>query len=559
MAIKLRFVVPGALAGMFVYLLSAQAAPPAPQTMVLQPAQVDLSQPVAPGKSHAPVSVSRRFANPALLGQVKAALAADNKSSSRTKGGHGKPSPSPSATPTPTPSLVPISSGAAANPVPTPTSFDAMSLLDTAGYVPPDTTVGAGDTYVVEAVNSQAEVYDKNGNGVGLLNTAACTTDPSTDTVSDPRVLYDAAAQRWFISTTTFSPIGDASWNVLVSVGSDPAVTTWYCLIIPTSGIRNPDGSTGNFPDFPKIGMSADKVALSGDAFSPSGHGRSQNYKFQGTEFIVINKSDLLSWFPGSSSTINNVLFAPDQGDFAIEPAQQLDTPTGTLYMAAVNSGVSSTSTMHVWEVTGVPGGTGLNALQTNVTPLTIDTISYPPNAQQAGTSVLLDTNDDSLLDAVYRDGSLWVSANDACAPGESTVRSCLRFINVDTSAMSVAQDFDYGDPGMYYYYPAIRTDGSGNLFASFTGSASGTYASAYAAMQTTGTPNELTNLSVTRAGDYPYTISPPRWGDYSGAAVDPNDGSVWLGAEYATGISVFGLSDPWWGTAIAHVPAQTP
>jgi len=33
-----------------------------------------------------------------------------------------------------------------------------------------------------------------------------------------------------------------------------------------------------------------------------------------------------------------------------------------------------------------------------------------------------------------------------------------------------------------------------------------------------------VTNLSISRAGDYPYTISPPRWGDYSGASVDPDD-----------------------------------
>jgi hypothetical protein len=556
MTLKLSFIVSAALACMFVYMLSAQAASPTPQSMILQPTQVDLSQPPAPGKSRAPVPLSRHFANPALLGQVKAALAAANTSSPQSSGVHGKPSPSPSPAPSPTPSPAPISTGAAANPVPTPTSFDAISLLDTAGYVPPDTTLGAGAAYVVEAVNSQAEVYGKDGSAITLLNTAACTTNPSNDTISDPRVLYDATDGRWFISTMTFSPIGDASWNLLISTGSDPTVTTWECLIIPTSKIRNPDGSIGNFPDFPKIGMNSDKVVLTGDAFSPSVHGRSQSYKFQGTEFIVINKIDLLSWSPGL--TVHTALFAPNMGDFAIEPAQQLGTSTTTLYMAAVNSAVSSTSTIDVWAITGIPG---VSTVSAPFKSQSIASISYPPNAQQEGTSVLLDTNDDSLLDAVYRDGSLWVSANDACvpgAPGDSTVRSCLRFINVTvdptSGAMSVAQDFDYGDPGTYYYFPAIRTDSAGNLLAAFTGSSSSSYASAYAGMQASGTPNELTNLSVTRAGDFSYTISPPRWGDYSGAAVDPIDGSVWLGAEYATGVNVLGLSDPWWGTAIAHV-----
>src|SRR5262249_1201963 len=114
----------------------------------------------------------------------------------------------------------------------------------------------------------------------------------------------------------------------------------------------------------------------------------------------------------------------------------------------------------------------------------------------------------------------------------------------------SVAQDFDYADPGMYYYYPAIRTDQFGDLFVALTGSSSASYASAYAGLQLAGTSNALTNFSLTRSGHSPYTISPPRWGDYSGAGVDPSDASVWLAAEYATSIPILGS---YWGTAIAN------
>jgi hypothetical protein len=426
-----------------------------------------------------------------------------------------------------------------------------MYTLDGGGYEPPDTTLGAGPGYVVEAVNVMGEVYDTSGNPVTNINTAACTTNPSTDAVSDPRVLYDSVDGRWFISTMTFSPIGDASWNLLISTGSDPTAASWECLIIPTNGIRNPDGSTGNFPDFPKMGISSDKVILTGDAFSLVGGRHSQSYKFQGTEFVVINKSDLLG-----TAGVTTELFGPPQGDFAIEPAQELGTTLpSNLYMAAVNSSVSSTSNMDVWTVSGVPGG---NSVSVSKQSLPIDTIYYPPNAVQAGTSTLIDTNDDSLLDAVYRDstGSLWVSANDGCTPpGDNAVRSCLRFINVSIPAsgpMSIAQDFDYADPGMYYYYPAVRTDSSGNLFAAFTGSSSSMYASAYAGLQVSSSNNVLTNLSMTRGGEVPYTISPPRWGDYSGAAVDPN-GSVWLGAEYALN-SPLGILGPFWGTEITNV-----
>jgi hypothetical protein len=208
--------------------------------------------------------------------------------------------------------------------------------------------------------------------------------------------------------------------------------------------------------------------------------------------------------------------------------------------------------------IRGVPGDSTNPLLTLAITPLPIATISQPPDAQQeGGTGIPIDTNDDSLLDASFRDGPLgllWVSANDACAPpGDIAVRSCLRFINVSIDGggvMSVAQDFDYADVGTYYYYLAIRTDAAGDLFASFSGSSSGSYASAYAGEQFAGNTNVLTNLSVTHAGDSPYTISPTTWGDYSGAGVDPSDASVWLGAEYGTSNPILG---PFWGTVITE------
>jgi len=545
----------GLSGGIFLSMVAAQSDPAAPQILVLKTIQIDVSQLPKPGKRKAPIPFNRHFADPTSLGQIKQELADESAvhqahhtpKPTPTPKSTPTPTPAPTSTPTSTPTPTPLSiSHGVSNPALIATHFDAMGLLDGGGYEPPDTTVGAGSTFLLEAVNALGTVYNRSGSALVTLNTPACTTNSSTDAVSDPRVLFDTASGRWFISTTTFSPIGDASWNLLFSPGSDPTAASWNCLIIPTSGIRNPDGTTGNFADFPKTGMNGDKIVMTGDAFSPSG----SSYKFEGTQFVVINKSELLSL----SATLHVALFPPNQGDFAIEPAQQLDSTNEILYMAAVNSALTSTSSIDVWAVSGVPTATTSPTLK--ITSLPIATISTPPNAQQLGTSVLIDTNDDGLLDAVFRDGSsgsLWVSANDACkAPGDTTIRSCMRFINVAISAgMSIAQDFDYADVGTHYYYPAIRTDKNGNLYTAFSGSSSNTYPSAYAGMQLFGNANVLTNLSMTRAGDSPYTISPPRWGDYSGSAVDPDDVSAWLGAEYATSFIIIG---PMWGTEIAHV-----
>jgi hypothetical protein len=178
MTIRLRHAFPTILsAGMFVYLLSAQAAPSAPQTLVLKAAEVDVSVPLATGQAHAPLSIHRHFANPALLGQLKADMAAAAKPKPRRR----RPTPAPRRTPTPTPtptrtptptptptpsgSPVPISSGVTtAVPV---VSFEGMNLYGGGGAVPPDTQVAAGATFVLEAVNSLGAVYSMGGRDPG--------------------------------------------------------------------------------------------------------------------------------------------------------------------------------------------------------------------------------------------------------------------------------------------------------------------------------------------------------------------------------------------------------
>jgi hypothetical protein len=542
-------------------LPAAKADPPAPQALVLRSISVDVGGRPVP-TDRAPIEVPRHFADPALIGQIKARLAAKAKPSPRST-----PSPTPQPGPTPSPAPVATPNG---TPVSTSTPFATLGFFDGGGYVPPDTTVTAGlangvTTELLEAVNLTGEVYTAaSPNGIASIDITACTPNSGTDSISDPRVLYDASSARWFVSTVTFAPTADAGWGLLISLNSDPTSTTWACLFIPTGGVKNPDGTVGNFPDFPKLGMNGNKIVITGDAFSTVQRRFSTSYKFQGTEFVVLNKSDVLG-SPGTA--IHETLFPPAQGDFAIEPAQHLPTigvgssNTDNLYMASVNSAASSTATLNVWNLIGIP--TASTSASVSKTALPIYTMSTPPNARQQGTSVLIDTNDDSLLDAVFRDGSpgsLWVSGNDACtASGDSVARSCARLIEIAISnnggTMNVQQDFDFGQSGAYFYYPAIRTDSAGNLVTVFTGSSTSSYASVYSGVQKASIPNSantLTAFSMMWAGQAAYSASPPRWGDYSGAGVDPSDSSVWVAGEYAATPDIF--FGPVWGTAIARV-----
>jgi hypothetical protein len=430
-------------------------------------------------------------------------------------------------------------------------SFDGLALSDTAGYVPPDTQVAAGISggalALVEMVNNTIRVTDGSGHLQAegdMCGLFYC--DFFTAVISDPIVRYDPAGSgHWFASVVTIEYVIqgallklEGQWRLAVSQTSDP------------TGLWNVYGvtmSNGTFPDFPKMGLSADKVVQTGDAFTISTN------RYKGTEFGVLNKADVIA----GVQTPGFQYFAPDQGMFAIESVQTAGEP---LYMAAVGSSKNSSSAMRVWKLTGTPNtsGSGVTVATTDV-PVAL--FVTPPNAPQAGSTTLIDTNGDWLVGGAYDDSTnkLWVSAESACIPdGDTATRSCLRFVQLDLSGANptLLQDLTFGVVGEYLYYPAVAFDQNGNLITVYNESSDSEYVGVNAGGQTTGSSGTLQMQApvLLKAGEAAYNISPPRWGDYSGASVDAETGSpdVWLGGEYAQA-----ANGGQWGTWIASVYFQ--
>jgi hypothetical protein len=262
----------------------------------------------------------------------------------------------------------------------------------------------------------------------------------------------------------------------------------------------------------------------------------------------VLNKQDLLN----GVSVPGFQYFGPNQGGFAIASVQ---TSASTLYMAALG-GSGSSNSIRVWKLTGTPNtsGTGVTATATN---LSVAPFVTPPNAPQAGSTQLIDTNGTWLVGAAYDDTSktMWVSGTSACMPiGDSVVRSCLRLVQISLGggSPSLVQDITFGKPGEYYYYPAVAFDQYGNLIAVFNGSSATEFVGVYAGGQLANSTGTFQNPITVKAGETAYTISPPRWGDYSGASTDPTVGShtVWVVGEYSQAIAGGNQWGTWLSTA---------
>src|SRR5581483_4004075 len=378
---------------------------------------------------------------------------------------------------------------------------------------PPDTMVAAGPTLLFELVNRTASVWSKTGARVALANLDTALPLPAGYTVADPRVLYDAASGRFFMSMNWGNSSNDSITFVAVSKTSDPRGGFNGYALSPTTN--------GTLHDQPKIGVTDDKVVIEWDDFAPGS-------VYTGTEIWVLQKSAMLA---GGSVPMSS--FGPALGYLSAVPAQSL-TSTTTAY-AVHESG----STAVVVQITGTPA---LNNVVFTTSIIGIPAVASPPPAAQPG-GPALNTGDIRFFSAVWRAGQLWLAANAACTQG-SVQHACMRIVDIATgSTPTLANSFNVSPTGYDAFYPAVVTDPVGRLWVAFTASNASTYASAVAAEITFSGTTPTVSYSLFMAGVKTYNDT--LWGDFSSISIDPSTGSIWAAAEYAPSGSAAN-----WGTA---------
>jgi YVTN family beta-propeller protein len=159
---------------------------------------------------------------------------------------------------------------------------------------PSDVQIAAGPNHVVEMVNLAAEIWAKSGSSLSTPKMFALSSFFLTsDSLSDPRILYDATSHTWFASLTDKTPDknGIDSVKLAVSKTSDPT----GCWLIYSVTSMN---TSGVCYDQPIIGVSDDKLVISAnDASACLSNG------LYGAEYWVLNKNQLIA---GSSTNFND-------------------------------------------------------------------------------------------------------------------------------------------------------------------------------------------------------------------------------------------------------------
>jgi uncharacterized repeat protein (TIGR03803 family) len=395
---------------------------------------------------------------------------------------------------------------------------------------PPDTILAVGPTAVVEAVNTALVFKDKT-TGASLVPAQQFTSFFASlltpgDWFSDPYVLYDDQIQRFYVGVLEIT--GDeeySDFDLAISNSSNPL--DGFGSFHKFTSVR--EGNT-EFADFPKMGWNADAVIVSFNQFS------SINGGFNHDLILAISKASLLS---GSSTPVYFQSVVNTGADNRILLPARMHDSLASGRMDFVQTGSEGLSTVNVVQMVDV---------LTASPSFTTTTLTVNPYQQCPGVVGLTNEIDDRMLSADERNGRL-VAAQTVGLLTDSNAHARWYEFDVSGTPKLVQQGTITPGAGIDTSYPAVAVTTADAIGLTYILSSTSQFPSMYLTGRLMGMlPGAMATPVETAAGvGYLYG---GRGGDYGGVDVDPTDGSLWAGNEYAFDNSTnFGN----WGTWITN------
>jgi hypothetical protein len=417
---------------------------------------------------------------------------------------------------------------------------------------PPDTNGAVGRDKLMVPLNSNYVIERKSDGKV--LSTVSMNTFWSAVGAQDPfdpRVLYDPYSDRWLASAAD-DPLDPSSLILYgISDTGDP-LGGWHLYAIES----DPTGAT--WADFPTLGFSRSTVAIGVNMFAAG------SLTYVRGRLIVLDYSSLRAGHNGAPLDVGI------PGGFALQPAVTDSPSETTLYLVEHLESISAT--YRFWALKGktlflVGGAPRVNPLGPWSTP-------GPANVlpQQNGRGI--DAGDSRIGNAVFRNGHVWYAQTIAMPPGGGVgfgIHTAVQWVELDTSGAFV-QGGRIEDPGANpwngghsYAFGSIAVNARNDALVGFSEFQSGDYVDAGYAFRASADPRGTMRAAVTlKDGEGPYVKTEGsarnRWGDYSGAAVDPSDDlSLWTIQEYARIPAGRGDDSGRWGTWWGRVGGGPP
>ncbi|MDX2473384.1 MAG: FlgD immunoglobulin-like domain containing protein [Candidatus Krumholzibacteria bacterium] len=454
-------------------------------------------------------------------------------------------------------------------------------------FIPPDPMGSAGLDRLIAVVNAGIECRTKTGTLLYRDSLkdffSALGAQTLGTTCFDPKIVYDhyenrflvVALERWFQASG--DPSDESRILVAVSKTSSPATATaadWEYLAIDS---KVNIGGFDHWADYPGFEVDEEAVYITNNMFPFSSGSR-------GTRLWIIDKGVGGGFYAGAAASwaIHNPIPA-GYFDMTLAPALVYGaggiggggSDIGTFLVGYNGLSVGGPGQPEALEVIridnplGAPTFTGEFVFVGDLEDIG-GVFGFPgiPDAPQNGTATLIEVNDSRTLDAVWRDNSLWVTttispnaANDPANVGQATAH----WFRLNTGAVpgpvTVADQGNIGGDDIaqatWTFFPSVAVNGNGDAKFGFSASAQTIFPGAYYTGREVGDPAGTVQASGTVQAGTDYYIrdfggSRNRWGDYSGASVDPvDDTTFWLYNEYAeTRGTIISGEDGRWGTA---------
>jgi hypothetical protein len=406
------------------------------------------------------------------------------------------------------------------------------------GWIPPDPIMATGPSDLLVSVNSSFRIYNKVGGSLfttTLLNwfTNVLPAPTTGINVFDPWVIYDQLSNRFVLHALARRDSDNLSLFLIAVSDNNTAIGNWCSFSLDAR--LNGSADSGFWADYTKVGNTDNAVVLSSNMFLGN--------SFQYAKLRFLSKSTLYATnCPGQSWwDFWDLRNADNTTAFTIQPSHSYIL-SSTSY--GLNSYSGGGNRLTLWRYT-TPATIPPAPTLTRQATLATGTYSVPPDAQQGGTTILVDTGDARLLNAIYRGSGLWATHTVGCTwAGDPRTRSCLRYYQTLPSTDTVQQQLSFGAANLEYHRPAIVANANGDAVLVFNRSGPSEFVGIrYTGRRFSDPLNTLQGSALLQAGQGCYarfdTSGRNRWGDYNGIAIDPsNSNRAWLFSEYAFGTS---------------------
>jgi hypothetical protein len=419
---------------------------------------------------------------------------------------------------------------------PAPAKFGAgFAGIPATGWLPYDCAIAVGKNHVMCAVNSSVAAFDRSGTRAfqTTLTVWFKSVLPATATIFDPRLIYDAAADKYILVAAANNNDNLQSWFLIsVSQSGDPTASWWSYLLDATV-----DGSTktNNWADYPGLGQDASAVYLTANMFQWN------DGPFQYAKLRIVPKQALYTGGTPTFSDFVGMKNADGSFVFGLQPANVLDAGATAQLVNTIYPTPDSPSAneVTVWTVQNP-----INSPTLQQQAVSCASYAIPPHADQMGGAPPLDTGDVRVMNVVLRDGFLWASfVTQYNWEGDATNMAAVFWMQLDSSQKLVQQGV-FGASGMHYFYPAIVPVTAQGCLMVFSRSSPNDYASLCAAGRKKGDKAGTFGPSaMIKTGLATYTgldgSGRNRWGDYSAVSPDPTDsGSGWIYGGYVSALN---------------------